>query len=589
MNSIEKITKTFNSGKSALFLSGRPLSDLYLHETGTILTLLEGLRRTLRSQFNMVLITYSRSAGLDYDGSRLDAADRPAVEAVLEQHKLLKIGVGDRETAKIVRGVTSLLRQQRNKAVWKDGTEMKFAVLLDFTEHIAPGGLINGTQSSDQIATVELAVSLAQSLALRKSGNVLLFNGRYDLVSELLRGAISHVPLDMPEEQEKRSFIDAVKAKYPLAKFQNGIDSSAAARMTQNTPNRGVESLLLASERTGEAVTAAQLSEQKNRDIEAATEGTVRALDTSRVNGVKLCGRNIAVPQLFLQRCSEGLMKGDATTPSNVLLCGPPGTAKTDLCLVVANQANVAAYELINPKGQYVGETERKVRLQWAAVREWRPNVTFVDELSESVPISRGSWDGDNGASKAILAQILTATSDESRRGRTILMATSNCPWLLGEALRSRFTVLPVLAPLVEDYPAIISATAERVSHIFIVDETDNRVLEAARMFYSKAASPRHIRAALTNAAMFQSDLNEDVVLAAAHDFCAAGDRTSSLYAELWAIKACSSKNLLPWGNNPLTYPFPSHLDGLVDKNTGDVDRVELDKRLEELRPYVNV
>jgi hypothetical protein len=114
-------------------------------------------------------------------------------------------------------------------------------------------------------------------------------------------------------------------------------------------------------------------------------------------------------------------------------------------------------------------------------------------------------------------------------------------------------------------------------------------VIEAARIFYEKGASPRHIRAQLTNNVVFGGSLGADTILAAAYDFCASTDHNSAIYAELWAIKACSSRAFFPWNADLKNYSFPEHLAGVVNPTNGDVDRAELDKRLKEIQPYVNV
>src|SRR5262249_40596321 len=152
----------------------------------------------------------------------------------------------------------------------------------------------------------------------------------------------------------------------------------AVSRLTANTPNRGLEALLRASDRGGREVTALDLAEQKARDVEEISEGTLTPLDTSRIERLQLYGANIAKPQQILQMFSVALLRGDRSMPANVLLCGAPGTAKTDLAILTAFNGKAAAYQLHSPKGSLVGETERKVRLQQQALKEWTPNVGFV-------------------------------------------------------------------------------------------------------------------------------------------------------------------------------------------------------------------
>lgn len=155
--------------------------------------------------------------------------------------------------------------------------------------------------------------------------------------------------------------------------------------------------------------------------------------------------------------------------------------------------------------------------------------------------------------------------------------------------MRSRFTMLPVLHPLCEDLPEIIAAIARRIKADVVLDLKDGHLQEAARIFYAKGANPRHIRTALSNALMLHGKLTYEEIVFAAHDLMASSDLASMIYADLWAIKTCSSHSFLPWASNPSAYPFPDHLKSIVDTATGDVRVDELEKRLAELRPHANL
>jgi hypothetical protein len=242
-----------------------------------------------------------------------------------------------------------------------------------------------------------------------------------------------------------------------------------------------------------------------------------------------------------------------------------------------------------SPKGGVVGETERKARIQQTVLSEASPAVAFCDEISEALPLERSDFDGDSGASRAVMAALLTALSDETRRGRSLLIATTNCPWRMGAAMRSRFTLIPVLHPLQEDFVDIVLATARRFAPELEIEAGDSRVSEAAAVFYEKGANPRDILAQIDNALQTYGCLNAEAILFAAHDLCASTDRISAIYADLWAIKSCTSRSFLPWTVDPADYPYPAHLKDIIDPRTGAVKYTELEGRLSELKPYANV
>jgi len=350
-----------------------------------------------------------------------------------------------------------------------------------------------------------------------------------------------------------------------------------------------LEQLLRASHRGQHVVTAKELTAQKSRDVVALSEETLTVLDPARVAGAQLLGRNIETPARVLQQLAARLRQGDSRMPANVLLSGSPAGGKTDLAIITGEAAGVTAYALNSPKRGIVGETERLARLQQELLAQFTPAVAFVDEVTESLPVQRSEFDGDSGASRAVMAALLTSLSDESRRGRSLLIATTNCPWRMSAAMRSRFVFIPILQPLREDLPAIIVGIAARVQPGVQLDAGDPRVVAAADVFCAKAANPRHIREALTNALMFDESLTPAVIEQAAENLEGVTDRASAIYADLWAVRSCGSRRFLPWHDDPASYPFPEYLRGVVDERTGALRAAELDQRIEEYRPHASV
>jgi len=537
----------------------------------------------------MVTLTYSLAGGLDWDAPRIDDdRDLHTIETALRAHDLYDVEPDENEVVRILRGINSLAGAPTDGLSWADGQPMRFLFLIEFSEHLTPC-LQQGGQTDQEIAAVELAHLLGQSLALRNSGNLVLFHGREGQIDELVTGALRSIRLPQPDEEEKLALLEAARALYTEAHFEDGLTAEGVARLTTNTPNRGLEAQLRASHRTGRPITADSLLKRKSRDVEALSEQTLTMLDTRRVENLDLRGRNIETPVKVLTRYGEALLEGNPHMEANVVLVGSPGTGKTDLAQLTAHRAKASAYEVHSPKGSLVGETERKVRLQMKALREWTPNVAFVDEITESLPLERSDFDGDSGASNAVTAALLTALSDDSRRGQSLLIGTTNCPWRMGEAMRSRFTMIPVLRPLLEDFPAIIQAIAHRIVPDASLAADHPKVITAAQVFYQKGASPREVRSSLDAAMLMEGQLKPETVVQAARDLCPSSDLESGIYADLWAVRACSSRRFLPWYDDPAGYPFPSYLQEVVDTQTGGIDYGALDERIQEMKPRANV
>lgn len=590
MNVIDQIFRPYEEGHAAVLLSDRSLLDLEVDATDQKLRpVVEILRREARRRHGMLCLTYSLAGGVDWQAESLSPKDRSSVEATLRSHGFLDVPQDDREVVRIMRAIASLARTRTDGVTWCNSEPLRIAFVVQFAEHLLPCREHGNGQTQEQLVVSELAHLTAQSLSLRASGHYVMFHGDGAMVDTLVRSALHHVRLKQPDESQKLVFLQAARSVYTGARFEADLADDDVARQTADMPNRGLERLLRASHRMQSAISAAALFGQKARDVEQLSEGTLTLLDPSTIESSDLAGVNATHARIVLRRYSDGLLREDRNLPANVLLAGPPGTGKTQLAQMTACDARVAAYSMNSPKGPLVGMTERRARQQQVLLREGPPNVAVCDEITEAFPLERSDYDGDSGASRAVMAELLTSLADEGRRGKALLIATTNCPWRIGTAMRSRFTVIPVLHPLANDVPAIVAAVLRRIAPGSAVSADDDAVLAAAALFYHKGANPRHIRGALNNALLLRGRLDRDAIVFAARDFCESGDRTSTEYADYWAIKCCSSQSLLPWSTAPASYAYPAHLQGVVNEATGELRHEELDRRIADLRQHANL
>ncbi|ETN18331.1 hypothetical protein PPTG_03969 [Phytophthora nicotianae INRA-310] len=139
----------------------------------------------------------------------------------------------------------------------------------------------------------------------------------------------------------------------------------------------------------------------------------------------ELLQESVMLPQIAPHLFKDGLLK-----PCNgVLMFGPPGTGKTLLAKAVANVCkstffNVSASTLAS---KYRGESERMVRILFDMARYYSPSIIFMDEIDAIAGVRGG-------------AQEHESSHPADPGNRVMVLAATNLPWELDEAMRRRLT-----------------------------------------------------------------------------------------------------------------------------------------------------
>jgi transitional endoplasmic reticulum ATPase len=121
--------------------------------------------------------------------------------------------------------------------------------------------------------------------------------------------------------------------------------------------------------------------------------------------------------------------------PKGVLLHGPPGTGKTLLARAVANESAAKFFLINGPEimGSAYGESERHLREIFEQAAQAAPSIIFIDEIDSIAP-KRGQVTGE--AEKRLVAQLLTLLDGIEPRQNTVVIAATNRPEAIDEALR---------------------------------------------------------------------------------------------------------------------------------------------------------
>ncbi|KAK8767146.1 hypothetical protein V5799_006080 [Amblyomma americanum] len=132
----------------------------------------------------------------------------------------------------------------------------------------------------------------------------------------------------------------------------------------------------------------------------------------------------------------DAFIRLGATPPSGVLLYGPPGCSKTMIAKALATESGLNFIAIKGPElfSKFVGDSERAVRDLFRKARAASPCIVFFDEI-DALAAHRGSTSGSSNVGDRVIAQLLTEMDGIEQLQDVILVAATNRPDMIDQAL----------------------------------------------------------------------------------------------------------------------------------------------------------
>ncbi|KAK4766833.1 hypothetical protein SAY87_008475 [Trapa incisa] len=185
----------------------------------------------------------------------------------------------------------------------------------------------------------------------------------------------------------------------------------------------------------------ADLAAMLERDVLETTPG-VRWDDVAGLSEAKRLLEEAVVLPLWMPEYFQGIRR----PWKGILMFGPPGTGKTLLAKSVATECGTTFFNVSSATlaSKWRGESERMVRCLFDLARAYAPSTIFIDEI-DSLCNARGA-SGEHESSRRVKSELLvqidgvnnSSTNEDGTRKIVMVLAATNFPWDIDEALRRR-------------------------------------------------------------------------------------------------------------------------------------------------------
>lgn len=304
----------------------------------------------------------------------------------------------------------------------------RIAVIIDYAETVAAAGDM-GSMSRDELSTLVTLLKWASDPVFLKADVTicLIAENLADLNLSLVRSPYAaKVPIGLPDEAERREFIEQVSKGLPF-EDHSALPPEALAKLTAGLSRINLHHMIHQAIRNGEEISLPYVQEEKKRLIEKECYGLLEFLQPTYTLDM-VCGLETAKGWLLedARLLSEG--RHDAL-PMGYLICGPVGTGKTFLSQCYTGTIGIPCVKLLNFRSQWQGVTEGNWEKILNVLKATGPVGVIIDEADAAVGSRQQR--GDSGTSARVFSQLASQMGDTRYRGKILWFLLTCRPDLL--------------------------------------------------------------------------------------------------------------------------------------------------------------